>query len=126
MAGVFYANGDDMYSMDKMRMKEGMFGLVHRALWSTVRGNGSSLRKTYGGLKGMWSIPAGFVNGNETADMAAIREVKEETGIDCRLEGMIGFRTGVLNGEISDNMAIFFLAPDRRTISLNSTAEGNC
>lgn len=69
------------------------------------------VRKTYGGLKGKWSIPAGFVDGNETADNAAIREVKEETGIDCKLENMIGFRTGVLNGEISDNMAIFFLSP---------------
>ena len=67
------------------------------------------VRKKYGGLKGLWSIPAGFVEGNETADRAAIREVKEETGIICRLEGMIGFRTGVLNGEISDNMAIFLL-----------------
>ncbi|MFJ7935733.1 NUDIX domain-containing protein [Sporosarcina sp. NPDC096371] len=69
------------------------------------------VRKTYGGLKGKWSIPAGFVDGKETADHAAIREVKEETGIDCKLESMIGFRTGVLNGEISDNMAIFFLSP---------------
>ncbi len=57
----------------------------------------------------MWSIPAGFVEGDETADQAAIREVKEETGIDCRVEGMIGFRTGVLKGEISDNMGIFLL-----------------
>lgn len=69
------------------------------------------VRKTYGGLKGLWSIPAGFVDRNETADSAAIREVKEETGIVCRLEGMIGFRTGVLNGEVSDNMAIFLLRP---------------
>lgn len=69
------------------------------------------VRKSYGGLKGKWSIPAGFVEGNETADGAAIREVSEETGIGSRLEGMIGFRTGVLNGEISDNMAIFLLSP---------------
>ncbi|NYF26192.1 NUDIX domain-containing protein [Sporosarcina sp. JAI121] len=69
------------------------------------------VRKNYGGLKGLWSFPAGFVEGNETADNAAIREVEEETGIVCRLEGMIGFRTGVLKGEISDNMAIFLLTP---------------
>ena len=69
------------------------------------------VRKNYGGMKGMWSLPAGFVDGGETADMAAIREVKEETGIDCQVEGMIGFRTGVINGEISDNMAIFILTP---------------
>ena len=69
------------------------------------------VRKNYGGLKGLWSIPAGFVDGNETADYAAIREVVEETGVVCQLEGMIGFRTGVLNGEVSDNMAIFLLTP---------------
>lgn len=69
------------------------------------------VRKNYGGLKGLWSIPAGFVDGDETADCAAIREVKEETGVACQLEGMIGFRTGVLKGEVSDNMAIFLLRP---------------
>ncbi len=69
------------------------------------------VRKNYGGLKGLWSIPAGFVDGDETADCTAIREVKEETGVVCQLEGMIGFRTGVLNGEVSDNMAIFLLRP---------------
>ncbi|MBO0588712.1 NUDIX hydrolase [Sporosarcina sp. E16_8] len=69
------------------------------------------VRKNYGGLKGLWSLPAGFVEGDETADCAAIREVKEETGVVCQLEGMIGFRTGVLNGEVSDNMAIFLLRP---------------
>lgn len=51
------------------------------------------------------------MEGNETADQAAIREVKEETGLDCKLEGMVGFRTGILNGDISDNMAIFLLRP---------------
>ena len=78
-----------------------------------INSNGKWLvvKKTYGGLKGMWSLPAGFVEGNETADNAAIREVKEETGIDCELEGLVGFRTGILNGEISDNMAIFLLRP---------------
>lgn len=69
------------------------------------------VKKTYSGLKGLWSLPAGFVEGNETADQAAIREVKEETGLDCKLEGMVGFRTGILNGDISDNMAIFLLRP---------------
>lgn len=71
------------------------------------------VKKTYSGLKGMWSLPAGFVDGNETADQAAIREVKEETGLDCKLEGMVGFRTGILHGDISDNMAIFLLRPIR-------------
>ena len=67
------------------------------------------VKKRYGGLHGKWSLPAGFVQGNETIDQAALREVKEETGIDCELIGMIGFRSGVIREEISDNMAIFLL-----------------
>lgn len=69
------------------------------------------VKKTYGGLKGRWSFPAGFVEPGETVDMAAVREVLEETGLQCRVEGMIGFRTGVIGNEISDNMAIFLLRP---------------
>jgi ADP-ribose pyrophosphatase YjhB (NUDIX family) len=93
------------------RSKRGNVWLAAAGLVVNSEGKWLVVRKTYGGLKGKWSIPAGFVDGNETADGAAIREVREETGIDSRLEGMIGFRTGVLNGEISDNMAIFFLSP---------------
>lgn len=67
------------------------------------------VKKRYGGLHGKWSLPAGFVMPAETIDQAAIRETKEETGIDCRIVGMIGFRTGVIREEVSDNMAIFLL-----------------
>ena len=69
------------------------------------------VKKSYSALKGKWSFPAGFVDEGETADQAAVREVREETGIDCRVEGMIGFRTGVLQGEVSDNLAVFLLSP---------------
>ena len=93
------------------RNKRGNVWLGAAGLVVNSEGQWLVVRKTYGGLKGMWSIPAGFVEGNETADNAAIREVQEETGIASRLEGMVGFRTGVLKGEISDNMAIFLLAP---------------
>ncbi|MEK9199230.1 NUDIX domain-containing protein [Ureibacillus sp. 179-F W5.1 NHS] len=65
------------------------------------------VKKKYSGLKGVWSLPAGFVQAGETADQAVVREVKEETGIDCEVTGLIGFRSGVIREEISDNMAIF-------------------
>ncbi|MFB5194885.1 NUDIX domain-containing protein [Neobacillus sp. KR4-4] len=69
------------------------------------------VKKRYGGLKGQWSLPAGFVEMGETADEAVIREVLEETGIQCRVKGLIGLRTGVINGEISDNLLHFLLEP---------------
>lgn len=33
-------------------------------------------------FKGMWAIPGGFMEGNETAEETALRELKEETGIE--------------------------------------------
>lgn len=66
------------------------------------------VKKAYSGLKGHWSLPAGFVNEGETVDEAILREIKEETGIDCVVSGLIGFRSGVIREEISDNMAIFY------------------
>src|SRR5262249_50648981 len=40
--------------------------------------------------KGRWSFPSGYVDLGETTTEAAIREVKEETGFDIRLAGLIG------------------------------------
>lgn len=69
------------------------------------------VKKTYSGLKGVWSLPAGFVKEGETIDEAAIRELKEETGIDIHIDGIVGFRSGVIREEISDNMAIMLAKP---------------
>jgi ADP-ribose pyrophosphatase YjhB (NUDIX family) len=69
------------------------------------------VKKRYGGLKGSWSLPAGFVDEGETADQAVLREVKEETGVACMITGLIGLRTGVIRKSISDNMLVFLLAP---------------
>ena len=70
--------------------------------------------KRYGGLHGRWSLPAGFVNKDETVDEAVLREVKEETGVECTVQKLIGFRSGVIQQNISDNMAIFLLKPNKK------------
>ncbi len=67
------------------------------------------VKKKYGGLKGLWSFPAGFVDEGETVDEAAIREVAEETGIQTKVIDIVGIRTGVINEKISDNMVVFLL-----------------
>lgn len=41
--------------------------------------------------RGLWSIPGGRVEGAEAWDAAAVREVREETGIDARNPDFVGF-----------------------------------
>jgi ADP-ribose pyrophosphatase YjhB (NUDIX family) len=91
--------------------ERGNVWLAVAGLVTAPNGDWLVVKKKYGGLKGHWSLPAGFVNGDETADEAVLREVLEETGVSCSLKGLAGLRTGVLRGEISDNMLLFVLEP---------------
>ena len=40
--------------------------------------------------KGLWSFPSGYVDLGESTAGAAVREVKEETGYDVELRGLVG------------------------------------
>lgn len=40
--------------------------------------------------KGAWSFPCGFMEIDETTEQAAIRETREETGLDVELSGLLG------------------------------------
>lgn len=38
--------------------------------------------------KGFWGLPAGFMEGDETAEEGAVRECFEETGLEVALDGL--------------------------------------
>ena len=41
-------------------------------------------------MMGRWSLPAGYVDRGEVVEEAAIREVLEETGVEIRLDALLG------------------------------------
>lgn len=98
--------------------KRGNVWLAVSGLVVTEDGKWLFVKKKYGGLKGKWSLPAGFVDEGETIDQAVRREVLEETGIETSVKGIIGMRSGVIRNEISDNMVIFLLEPESEEITI--------
>ncbi|ODS42506.1 MAG: DNA mismatch repair protein MutT [Candidatus Altiarchaeales archaeon IMC4] len=41
-------------------------------------------------FKGMYALPGGFVDYNESVEEALVREAKEETGLDVNIERLVG------------------------------------
>lgn len=87
--------------------KRGNVWLAVSGIVENENGEWLVVKKKYGGLKGLWSLPAGFVEQGETIDEAVLREIKEETGITATVNGVVGIRSGVIGDQISDNMIIF-------------------
>ncbi|HEX2911609.1 MAG TPA: NUDIX hydrolase [Chloroflexia bacterium] len=58
--------------------------------------------------RGGWTIPGGFVEFDEIADVAVVREVKEETGLECQVVGLMGFRNRA-DPHDNNSYAVFLL-----------------
>ncbi len=41
---------------------------------------------------GNWQVPGGFVEQNETIEVAVVREVEEEAGVTAEVQGVLGIR----------------------------------
>lgn len=53
-------------------------------------GNVLLIRRARDPFKGEWAIPGGRIEDDETAEQCALREMKEETGLDIELIRMTG------------------------------------
>ena len=66
---------------------------------------------------GNWSLPGGAMDLGETVADAAVREVEEETGVRCKITGLLGIYTSpahvvqyTSDGEVRQEFTVVFTA----------------
>lgn len=66
---------------------------------------------------GNWALPGGALDLGESLPAAGVREVREETGIDCEITGLVGLYTDprhvieyTSNGEVRQEFSVVFTA----------------
>ena len=64
-----------------------------------------------------WAVPGGAIDLGESMVQAAVRETKEETGVDCSITGLVGIYTDpkhvilyTSNGEVRQEFSILLTA----------------
>jgi ADP-ribose pyrophosphatase YjhB (NUDIX family) len=101
------------------------------------------VRRSYDPQEGKWSLPAGFVDGGEDPQEAAVRECREETGLSVRVLGLLDvlygrehprgasivivYRAEVQGGELAPGddaaEARFFAASDLPPLAFRATEQ---
>ena len=52
------------------------------------------VRRRFDPAAGAWCLPSGFMEYGETPERCAVRELREETGIEAQLTGLLGVYAG--------------------------------
>lgn len=59
---------------------------------------------------GKWALPGGFVDVGETVEDAAVREMKEETGLEVEIVRLVGVYSDPSRDPRGHNVSVAFLA----------------
>lgn len=81
------------------------------------------VRRRIDPFRGYWDIPGGFCEADEHPAETALREVREETGLEIELAGLLGLWMDEYGGNTTLN--VYYLArPLGRRLRLGDEAEG--
>jgi 8-oxo-dGTP diphosphatase len=81
------------------------------------------VRRTIEPFMGYWDIPGGFCEVDEHPACTAIREVREETGLEIELTGILGLWLDEYAGSVTVN--VYYLArPLTRRLAVGDDADG--
>lgn len=73
---------------------------------------------------GLWCMPGGKIEVGEHPDLAAVREFREETGLEAEVERFCGSVSEVLNGGDSGHFLLYVFRLKVTGGSLNEGVEG--
>lgn len=92
--------------------------------------SGRVLLQRRGDADGAWGLPGGAMELGETLEETAVRETREETGLDVRPDELLGVYTGPLhtyaNGDVVQAVVVVLMATQvggRLTIDGGETAD---
>jgi len=57
--------------------------------------------------RGQWTLPAGFVDAGEDPALAAVREVREETGLEVSIDGLVDVLAGRAHPRGADLVIVY-------------------
>ncbi len=91
---------------------------AHSQLWPRAAASAAIFRgrqvllaeRGHGPRKGVWSLPGGKIEAGETSAQAAVREIREETGLEVELAGLLDVHNAIVRDQAGKLEAHFLIA----------------